>query len=104
MLGQYISLIIPIITFLKFFRKFKLNSYTNTQKSESKLINNFSNKYGKPENTIFVLGDWDKGSYNMKGIEPIICKRIRRIFKNAGYESYLINEYCTTKLCNCCHQ
>ena len=40
----------------------------------------------------------------MKGIEPIICKRIRRIFKNAGYESYLINEYCTSKLCNCCHK
>jgi len=36
--------------------------------------------------------------------EPIICKRIRRIFKNAGYESYLINEYCTSKLCNCCHK
>ena len=88
----------------KFFRKFKLNSYTNTQKSEAKLINNFSNKYGKPENTIFVLGDWDKGSYNMKGVEPIICKRIRRIFKNAGYETYLINEYCTSKLCNYCHE
>ena len=88
----------------KFFRKFKLNSYTNTQKSESKLINNFSNKYGKPENTIFVIGDYDTGRYNMKGVEPIICKRIRRIFKNAGYESYLINEYCTSKLCNCCHK
>jgi hypothetical protein len=88
----------------KFFRKFKLNSYTNTQKSESKLINNFSNKYGKPEDTIFVIGDYDTGSYNMKGVEPIICKRIRRIFKNAGYESYLINEYCTSKLCNCCHK
>ena len=78
----------------KFFRKFKLNSYTNTQKSESKLINNFSNKYGKPKDTIFVIGDHDTGSYNMKGIEPIICKRIIRLFKNAGYESYLINEYC----------
>ncbi len=88
----------------KFFRKFKLNTYTNTQKSEAKLITNFSNKYGKPENTIFVMGDHDTGSYNMKGIEPIICKRIRRIFKNAGYESYLINEYCTSKLCNCCYK
>ena len=64
---------------------------------------NFSNKYGKPEDTMFVIGDYDTGSYNMKGIEPIICKRIRRIFKNAGYESYLINEYCTSKFCNCCH-
>jgi len=87
-----------------FFRKFKLNAYTNTQKSEAKLINNFSNKYGKPKDTIFVIGDHDTGSYNMKGVEPIICKRIRRIFKNAGYESYLINEYCTSKLCNHCHQ
>ena len=64
---------------------------------------NFYNKYGKPEDTMFVIGDYDTGSYNMKGIEPIICKRIRRIFKNAGYESYLINEYCTSKFCNCCH-
>lgn len=34
--------------------------------------------------------------------EPIICKR--RVFKYAGYETYLINEYCTSKLCNQCHQ
>jgi hypothetical protein len=87
-----------------FFRKFKLNTYTNTQKSEAKLITNFSNKYGKPESTVFVIGDHDTGSYNMKGVEPIICKRIRRIFKNAGYDTYLINEYCTSKLCNCCHK
>ena len=53
---------------------------------------------------MFVIGDYDTVSYNMKGVEPIICKKIKRIFKNAGYESYLINEYCTSKLCNCCHQ
>jgi hypothetical protein len=88
----------------KFFRKFKLNSYTNAQKSESKLISNFSNKYGKPENTLFVVGDYDTGNSNIKGVEPIIGKKIRRIFKNAGYESYLINEYRTSKLCNCCHK
>ncbi len=29
-----------------FFRRFKLNAYTNTQKLELKLINNFSNKNG----------------------------------------------------------
>ena len=50
-----------------------------------------------------MIGDHDTGSYNMKGVEPIISKRIRRVFKNAGYETYLINEYCTSKLCNCCH-
>ena len=33
------------------------------------MINNFSNKYGKPKDTIFVIGDYDTGSYNMKGVE-----------------------------------
>ena len=85
------------------FRKFKLNAFTNTQKSESKMIKNFKNKYGIPEDTIFVMGDYDKGNYNMKGKEPVICKKFRRIFRNAGYNTYLINEFKTSKLCNCCH-
>jgi hypothetical protein len=61
-------------------------------------------KNGNPTDTIFVIGDWDKGDYNMKGKEPTICKKIRRIFKNAGYRTYLINEYKTSKLCNCCNE
>ena len=48
-------------------------------------------------------GDYDKGDYNMKGKEPVICKKFRRIFRNAGYKTYLINEYNTSKLCNCCN-
>jgi hypothetical protein len=85
------------------FRKLKFNRFINTQKSESKLIKNFATKFGKPDNTIFVLGDWDKGDYHMKGLEPSICKKFRRIFKNAGYKTFLINEFRTSKLCNCCH-
>jgi hypothetical protein len=85
-----------------FFRKFKLNIYTNTQKSESKMIKNFQNKFGKPDKTIFIIGDWSKDE-NMKGNEPTINKRFRRIFKNAGYKTYLINEFRTSKLCNCCN-
>jgi hypothetical protein len=85
------------------FRKLKFNTFINIQKSESKMIQNFKNKYGTPEDTIFVMGDYDKGGYNMKGKEPVICKKVRRLFKNAGYQTYLINEYHTSKLCNCCH-
>ena len=85
-----------------FFRKFKLNAYTNTKKSESKMIKNFSNKFGKPDKTIFVMGDYDSGSYHMKGNEPVICKKFRRIFKNAGYQTYLVNEFRTSKLCSSC--
>lgn len=86
------------------FRKLKLNGYTNTQKSESKMINNFQNKYGKPDECLLVIGDWSiKG--NMKGKEPAISKRIRRIFKKQKYEIYQIDEFNTSKLChNCCHE
>jgi len=44
----------------KVFRKLKFNRYTNTQKSESKMINNFENKFGKPNKCTIILGDYDK--------------------------------------------
>ena len=86
------------------FRKFKLNAFINTQKSENKMINNFQNKYGKPEETIFVVGDYDKGDYHMKRKEPVILKKFRRIFRNAGHKTFLVNEFRTSKLCNCCNE
>ena len=48
MLLKRIKLIINYLIIIKkhFFRKFKLNTYTNSQNSEAKLITNFSNKYG----------------------------------------------------------
>ena len=86
-----------------YFRKFKLNRYINSQKSESKMINNFGKKFGSKEDVIFICGDYDKGNNHMKGVEPVICKKFRRIFRNAGYQTFLINEFKTSKLCNCCH-
>ncbi len=85
------------------FRKLKLNRFTNTQKSEEKMINNFKNKFGNPEETIFIMGDYDRGDYHRKGKEPTILKRFRSIFKNAKYETYLINEFRTSKICSCCN-
>ncbi len=66
------------------------------------MINNFKKKFGEPEKVIISFGDHD--GHHMKGVEPVICKKFRRIFKNAGYKVYLINEFNTSKLCNCCHQ
>ena len=68
-------------------RKLKFNRYINTQKSESKMINNFKNKYGDSDNVLVIMGDYDKEN-NMKGKEPVICKRFRKIFRNNGYELY----------------
>lgn len=84
------------------FRKLKFNRFINTQKSESKMVNNFENKFGSPKDTLVVMGDYDKGNSHMKGVEPTICKKFRRLFKNKGYKTYLINEFRTSKICNSC--
>ena len=67
------------------------------------MIKNFKNKFGDYKNTVIVVGDFDKGSNNMKGLETAVNKRFRRLFKNTGYETYLINEFRTSKLCNGCN-
>ena len=85
------------------FRKLKLNRYINTQKSETKMIKNFNKKFGEPKNTLCIMGDFDKSNNHMKGKEPVICRRFRRLFKKAGYKTFLVNEFRTSKLCNCCH-
>jgi hypothetical protein len=74
----------------KLFRKLKFNRYTNTQKSESKMIKNFANKFGSPDECTIILGDYDKEN-NRKGKEPVINRRIRKIFRiNATRSAILI--------------
>ena len=84
------------------FRKLKWNSYTNTQRSESKMVNKFKEKFGPPETTVIITGDYDNKGSHMKGKEPIIGKRVRTLFHRAGYPIYLINEFRTSKTCNKC--
>uniref|UniRef100_A0A6C0C7T5 Cas12f1-like TNB domain-containing protein n=1 Tax=viral metagenome TaxID=1070528 RepID=A0A6C0C7T5_9ZZZZ len=83
------------------YRKLKFNVYTNTRKSESKMINNFKEKMGKPNDTIIVFGDYSKEG-TMKGSEPHISKRLKKVFVQNKYKLYEINEYNTSKLCNKC--
>ena len=67
------------------------------------MINNFKNKFGNKDKVIITMGDYDKKEH-MKGLEPCICKKFRRLFRNAGYQIFLVNEFRTSKLCNCCHE
>lgn len=86
------------------YRKLQMNTYINTQKSESKMIANFRRLIGPPEKVIIVFGDYDKKD-TMAGSEPHISKRLRWLLMINGYEIYKINEYKTSKLCNkCCHE
>jgi len=66
------------------------------------MVNNFRKKFGKPENTLIVLGDYDSKNH-MRGVEPIINRKIRKIFKNNKYQVLMINEYNTSKLCHKCN-
>jgi len=83
------------------YRKLKFNIYTNTRKSESKMLKRFSEKFGKPKETIVIFGDYDKKE-TMKGSEPHIAKRMKKVIVDRGYKLYLINEHNTSKLCNKC--
>jgi len=82
------------------YRKLKLNTIINTRRSEDNMINGFKNKMGTPENTIVVLGDYsDKG---LKGTKSTITVKWRKIFKRHQYTVYLINEFNTSIISNCC--
>jgi hypothetical protein len=83
-------------------RKIKMNTYINKNRSESKMINNFRNKFGEPENTIVILGDYDDKGNHLKYKESTIIKRQRDLFRRANYDLYMINEFNTSKLCNNC--
>jgi hypothetical protein len=99
-----IHLLIKDVYREEIFRKLKMNVYINTQKSESKMMTNFKEKIGEPENVIIIYGDYDDKNTQVKGKEPIVSKRLRRVFRENRYRVLLINEYNTSALCNICCQ
>lgn len=42
------------------FRKLKLNGYLNKLRSEQRMINKINSIFGKPEDTIICVGDWEQ--------------------------------------------
>ena len=42
------------------FRKLKLNGYINRKKNEQKLMNNFKKIFGKPDEIVITIGDWEQ--------------------------------------------
>lgn len=78
------------------YRKLKWFSFINKQRSESKMINNFKKKFGDGTGTLICIGDY--GCYNMKYCEPTKGKSFRNLFKKAGYNVFLVDEYNTSKM------
>ena len=85
------------------YRKLKWNTFINTQRSESTMCNNFQEKFGSPEETVVIAGDYDSGGYHKKGNIPAANKRLLGELRKFGYPVYLINEFRTSKLCCKCH-
>ncbi|VBB17796.1 hypothetical protein YASMINEVIRUS_259, partial [Yasminevirus sp. GU-2018] len=77
-------------------RKLRWYSYLNKMRSDSNMINRFRAKFGPPEKVVILMGDFSKTEV-LKGSEPVKGKSVRRLFKNAGYELYLVNEYNTSR-------
>ena len=76
------------------FRKLKWYSFINKQRSESNMIERFKEIFGPPEKVIVCIGDYD--NRNMKYQEPTKGKSMRKLFRNAGYNTFLVNEYNTS--------
>jgi transposase len=79
----------------KLYRQLKWYSYINKRKSEDKMINNFSDTFGNPQNTLVCIGDWS-GNNSIKGKAPTKGKSMRDLFRRNGYNVLLVNEYNTS--------
>jgi hypothetical protein len=84
------------------YRKLKLSSYINKQRSESKMLKNFKNKFGSSEETLIIIGDYDANTGERKHKGPVKSVGINRLFHSRGYKVLEIDEYCTSKYCNEC--
>ncbi len=104
-LGQKLPLFYTLKPFYNDYllRKLRWNSYINRQRSEDKMINQIRKKFGDPDRTILVIGDWDQKGHNMAGKEPTKGKAIRKTLRKGGYEVTLMHEKKSSCTCHNCH-
>ena len=72
-------------------------------KSEAKLIKNFAAKYGNGDQVSVMVGDWSDGGRTLKNQASTKGIGFRDLFRQNGFEVFLLDEYKTSKLCPCCH-
>ena len=83
------------------FRKLKLQSYRNIIRSEQKMINYFKKIFGNENDVVVCFGDFEQKQH-MKFKEPIKGKGIRTLFRKAGFNTYLVDEFRTSCRCSNC--
>ena len=83
------------------FRKLEINRYINIKKHEQKMMNRFKEIFGSPTDVIVCAGDYEQKNH-MKYKEPVKGKGMRKLFRDAGYSVYLVDEYRTSCMCSKC--
>jgi len=83
------------------FRKLRLQSYRNTKKSEQKMLNNFKRNFGNEKEVVVCFGDYEQ-KQQMKYKEATKGKGMRTLFRKAGFQTYLVDEFRTSCRCSKC--
>ena len=84
------------------FRKLKFGRYINIKRSETKMISEFKQVFGNPEDVIICIGDWEQRK-QMKFKEPTLGKGIRTLFRKNKYTVFLVDEFRTSCKCSNCN-
>lgn len=85
----------------RIFRRLRFSSFVLKQRSEAKFVKTFRKAYGPPETTTIIYGDWSQPSQRYQA--PSKTVGFRKMFKRAGYQVFLIDEYKTSSVCPACN-
>ena len=83
------------------FRKLRLQSYRNTKRSEQRMLNNFKRIFGNEKEVVVCFGDYEQ-KHQMKFKEATKGKGMRTLFRKAGFQTYLVDEFRTSCMCSKC--
>jgi hypothetical protein len=83
------------------FRKLKFGRYINVKRNEQKMISNFKEMYGNPNEVVICIGDW-KQRQCMKYKEPTLGIGMRSLLRKNKYKVYLVDEFRTSCKCSNC--
>ena len=83
------------------FRKLRLQSYRNTKRSEQRMLNNFKRIFGNEKDVVVCFGDYEQKK-QMKFKEATKGKGMRTLFRKAGFQTYLVDEFRTSCMCSKC--
>lgn len=83
------------------YRKLKFSRFLNTKRSEQRMLARFEKMFGSPEEVVIGFGDFEQKQHR-KYKEPVKGKGFRTMFRKAGYQVHLVDEFRTSCRCSAC--